>query len=149
MTQPPGFLTITADEYHLDQIGNDQPSLSAGIASILINASPKHAWTAHPKLNPDYQPREDKKFDIGKAAHRLLLEGVDSVIVVEAENWRTKAAQEAQAEARAAGLTPLLAREWEAVRAMVDAANSQLAEFSINPFPFIRDGCPEQPIFWH
>src|SRR6266545_1839137 len=146
MTQPPGFLTISANEYHLDQIGNDQPSLSAGIASILINASPKHAWTAHPKLNPDYQPREDKKFDIGTVAHALLLQGANACEVVYADDWRTKDAKEARDAIRASGRIPLLGDQWEGVKEMVDAGRSQLDEFDIDPQPFTA-GNPEQPIF--
>ena len=152
MTQPPGFLTITAAEYHSDVFGeaDRQPALSAGIASILINASPKHAWAAHPRLNPDFKPREEGKFDIGTAAHKLLLEGVENVVVVEADDWRTKAAKETRDLARASGMSPLLEREWEAVKAMVDAAREQFGAFGLDlePLPF-TEGKPEQSIMWH
>src|SRR4051812_22987943 len=108
MTQPPGFLTLTSDQYHGDLLGDGgPPTLSASIANILINASPAHARSQHPRLNPDWQREEEEKFDIGTVAHALLLQGkreADEIVeVVLADDWRTKIAKEARAEARAAG----------------------------------------------
>lgn len=148
MTQPPGFLTLTADDYHADLLGDDgPPSLSASIASILVNASPAHARAQHPRLNPDYARDEQKKFDLGRAAHQVLLEGNASVAIVEEANWTTKAAKEARGWARENGLTPLLREQWEGVEAMVAAAREQLAGFDLSPVPF-TDGRPEQTIVW-
>jgi hypothetical protein len=48
---------------------------------------------AHPKLNPQLERREDEKFDIGTAAHAIILEGFAAVEVIDAPDWRTKAAQ--------------------------------------------------------
>jgi len=62
--------------YHLDK-SNNPPSLSRSVAHILLTQTPYHAWLAHPRLNPDYMPDEDSKFDIGTATHAMLLEGVD------------------------------------------------------------------------
>lgn len=138
------LLAITAEEYHQDPC--EQPSLSASIAHILCSSSPAHARMAHPRLNPDYRSREAAHFDLGTAAHALLLEGREAVEVVDADDWRTKAAKEARDEARAAGRVPLLAAQWDEVQAMVDAAAAQLVEMIAEPL-FVA-GKPEQPIAW-
>lgn len=134
-------LELDSAAYHADDTG-DTPTLSASIAQLLITRSPAHAKAAHPKLNPDYERETESKWDIGTAAHSLLLEGIENVHIVQADNWRTKAAQEERDEARANGRVPLLANQWDRVRRMVDAANRQLDNQHLNPRPF-TDGTPE------
>lgn len=115
-------------EYLADQTGNP-PSLSASIAKVLLQQSPLHAWHAHPRLNPNYKSEEKAEFDYGTAAHALLLEGDETgLVVVQADDWRTKAAREARDAARADGKTPLLERQLGKVKAMVFAAHAALAK---------------------
>lgn len=142
-----GIHTLSAADYHRDLIDDKRPSLSASIAHILTTSSPKHAWTAHPKLNPDWQPREEEKFDIGKAAHALLLEGEAAVRVIPFDDWRTNAAKDEREAARAEGRIPLLAKHWEGVEAMRAAAYGQLEGLDVQPTLF-TDGKPEQTLVW-
>lgn len=142
-----GLLDIPADAYHRDDLGNEQPSLSSSIAHTLITQSPAHAKAAHPKLNPNYQREEKEVYDIGTAAHRLLLEGVAGCQVIEADDWRTKAAKEERDAARESGKLPLLAKHWDAVCAMVDATRAQLDRVECDP-PLFVDGKPEQTLVW-
>lgn len=139
----PGIHDIPATAYHADPC--DQPSLSASLACVLLNASPLHAWTNHPKLNPNYQSDYDPKFSLGTVAHALLLEGRETVHVVHADSWRTKDAQAMRDHAVAEGKTPMLAKDWDAVQEMVLAAKLQLDR--LNPRPF-TNGKPEQTIVW-
>ena len=44
----PGFHAITAAQYHADPC--EPLSLSSSTAWTLLNKSPKHAWSEHPKL---------------------------------------------------------------------------------------------------
>src|SRR4029077_4574623 len=113
----PGLQHLRSEAYQADPC--PVASLSAGIVDLLIRESPLHAWHAHPKLNPDYQPQVDSRFDIGTAAHALLFEGMDNAVIVEADDWRTKAARETGDAIRAAGKLPLLARHHAAVEEMV------------------------------
>ena len=140
-----GIYTLAADAYHADPC--DTPSLSASIARILCVDTPIHAWTQHPRLNPDYQPEEAEKFDIGTAAHALLLQGDEIAEVLEFTDWRTNAAKDARDEARANGRLPLLAKNWQQVRRMVEAARIQLQGVDANPVPF-TGGQPEQTLVW-
>lgn len=140
-----GVHTIDAKTYHADPC--ELPSLTASIANVLVTRAPIHAWTQHPRLNPDYENEESERFDIGTAAHALLLEGSTAVEVVAAKDWRTNGAQDARAEARAAGRLPLLEKHWSGVQAMVEAARIQLRALHDPPTPF-TDGQPEQTLVW-
>lgn len=140
-----GIHDITANAYHEDPA---PPSLSASIAHLLCSRSPRHAWAAHPRLNPDFKPVERASFDVGTVAHAALLLGDDApCYVVEASDWRTKAAQEVRDRARAEGLTPLLVHQWEEVEAMVAVVRPQLEAFDADP-PLFTDGKPEQTLIW-
>ena len=121
----PGVYDIPAEIYHADPC--PEPSLSSSVATALIDRSPRHAWQAHPRLNPVHEPDNRQDFDLGKAAHALLLEGRDVAEIVDAADYRTKAAREARDAAYAAGKTPLLAHQWQDVEAMIKAAIAQLA----------------------
>lgn len=145
MIDKPGIYTMTADTYHADPAPT--PSLSASIARVLLADSPRHAWWQHPRLNPAYQPEEDERFDIGTAAHAYLLEGASGFVIIEASDFRSKAAKEARGDARAAGKVPLLAERWADVQAMAEAARAQLAEHEDPPIP-LSNGAPEQTLLW-
>lgn len=129
----PGFhLAVPSGAYHADPCV--AASLSSSVMQILLRESPRKAWFAHPKLNPAFKEDQEGKFDMGTAAHAVLLENDASrIAIVEADDWRTKVAQQQREAARAAGKTPLLARHYAAVRKMVDAAlafieTSEIAE---------------------
>jgi hypothetical protein len=99
------------------------------------------------EAEPALERREDEKFDIGTAAHAILLEGYAAVEVVHADNWRTKVAQKSRDEARAAGRIPLLESVLADVEAMVAAARAQLEQHAADP-PLFTDGKPEQTLVW-
>lgn len=110
------------------------PSLSSSIAGIILRESACKAWFQHPRLNPNYVKHEAQQFDIGTAAHAMLLEGANVIEVCEFADWRTNAAKEKREAARAAGKIPLLTRHRDDVVAMVSAAeafieHSEIAEY--------------------
>lgn len=138
-------LEVSAEAYH--QGVDDTPRLSASIAHLLCSRSPLHAWTAHPKLNPNYVSTDEAKFDVGKVAHAVLLEGRDIVYVVHAENWRKRETQEERTYARSIGKVPLLAIHRDEVDEMVNAVVKQLARHAAEP-PLFSAGKPEQTLLW-
>lgn len=145
-TATKSILAISAEDYHADPA--PVPSLSATIASILCSQSPAHAWVAHPKLNPDYQPVDKPSFDLGRIVHQLLLEGhTDDLVVINAANFRTKAAQEERDAAYAAGKSPILFGDVSRVQAMVDAIGERLSNHQADP-PLFTDGKSEQTLMW-
>lgn len=56
-----------------------------------------------------FSPEKKKEYDLGNAAHAFALgKDGDRLVLVDADSWRTKAAQEARDDAYAGGKTPLL-----------------------------------------
>jgi len=80
IASPGIFADISANDYHADPCPT--PSFTQSIAKLILDRSPRHAWAAHPRLNPKWVPDEDTKFNIGNTAHlRLLGRGKEIVIV--------------------------------------------------------------------
>lgn len=125
MAIEPGFhYDIPDADYHRDPC--EEPSLSSGVARLLIERSPLHAWTAHPRLNPRFVPEEAKAMDFGSAAHALILGRGSEIAVIDADSFRTKAAQEARDAARSEGRTPILAADYARAKEMARAFHDQL-----------------------
>ncbi len=121
----PGIhLDIASADYFADPC--ESPSLTQSIASVLLDRSPRHAALRHPRLNPAWKPHEDTKFNIGNAAHKLLIGRGKELVVVEADDWRTKAAKEQRDEAHAAGKVAILEHQFRTASTMADAFREQI-----------------------
>jgi hypothetical protein len=146
----PGIYTIPADEYHRDP--TPEPSLSASIAHLLVKKTPAHARWAHPRLNPDYERTEKAIFDLGNMAHAVLLENTyERIVVVEADSWRTKLAQEERDEARDRGFTPVLRKDYDRLTLAIDAIRKQISTRNLSTDydpPLFSNGGAEQTIVW-
>lgn len=132
---------LSIKDYVADKTGGTVPSLSSHIAHVLLTRSPLHAWMKHPRLNPNWRPDEDEKFDLGTAAHAVLLENKrDLIAVVNAKDWRTNAAKEARDLTRKDGKIPLLPEDAAAVEAMASVARRAIERSSaIGPREFIAE----------
>ncbi len=123
--EKPGiYPNISEADYRADPCPT--PSLTQSLCKILVERSPKHAWTECPRLNPNYQADNDTKFDIGNVAHRLILGRGKEIEVVQFDDWRKKAAQDAREEAATLGKIAVLQHQFEQATEMVAAAWSQL-----------------------
>lgn len=130
----------------------------------LIDAMPELTYHAHPALSSSGAKRiiqtcpavfkyerdngrpEKRAFDFGHAAHGLVLGVGEPLVVVDAEDWRSKAAREERDAAYAAGQVPILASEYATVQAMADAITRHPLASAL----FDRDnGSAERSIFWH
>ena len=140
------LLDVPAETYHADQLG-ERPTLSCSILKILLNASPAHAKAAHPRLNPNYEKRDDSKFDLGTAAHAVFFEGQANMRVIFANDWRSKSAQEERDEARAFGQIPLLDKDAQRCEQIVEALTDQIADVNAQP-PLFDGGKAEQTLLW-
>jgi PDDEXK-like domain of unknown function (DUF3799) len=141
----PGIYDIPMAEYLADPVAAG-PSLSASTIHTLLAQSPRHAWTAHPRLNPAYQAEEREAFDLGTAAHAFLLEGDDAFTLLPYPDYRTRAARDQRDEARRAGKVPLLENRWADVVAMATQAWRQIG---LHPRPRpLSDGRPERTLVW-
>lgn len=142
----PGLYDISNEDYHADPC--PEPSLSSSIAKKMMNQTARHAWLSHPRLNPDYEPENKKAFDLGTAAHELLLEQPDKpkIDVLDFSSFQTKAAQTARDASYEAGRTPLLTKNYEEVQAMVKACRAQLLRHEEKGA--FTNGKPEQTLIW-
>lgn len=142
------YATMSAADYFADPC--PQPSLTQSIAKIILDQSPLHAWHAHPRLNPNFCSDEGeytKPRAIGNASHRIVLgrgktletvrvpkrEKVgnkyvvcDPVVLVDADDFKTDAAQQERDRIAAAGNVPMLRKHLDAAQAIGDAARRQL-----------------------
>lgn len=141
-----GIYDLPAAVYHADPC--PEPSLSSSIAKMLCLESAVHARHAHPRLNPAAADENGEHFDIGTAAHALLLEGSTTIAIIDAKDYRTNVAKAARDAAYADGLTPLLAGRWADVQALVGSAREQLAQHTDGGAEMFLDGKPEQTLVW-
>lgn len=141
-----GIIAVSEDQYHADPC--QTASLSSSIAKILVNESPLHAWTAHPRLNKNYVREEKEIFDLGTVAHALMLQGINVALVFDVDDWRTKEARLARTEARKEGRIPILRKHWARVQEMVQAGKYQIAAHREASDAFTDTGKSEQTITW-
>lgn len=138
-TFTPGVHIMDEATYHGDPA--PAPSLSSTLARLILAKSPLHAWTAHPRLNPQWEPVEKKTFDIGRAAHRAVLgRGADFVayppeLLASNGAASTKEAKAWAEEQRAEGRTVLKSDEVDQIGDMADAVQRQLAAMGIKLDP--------------
>ncbi|MBZ4284016.1 hypothetical protein LAJ55_14510, partial [Streptococcus pneumoniae] len=83
---------------------------------------------AHPRLNPEYKADDHKDYDVGSAAHALLLEGLRPFEIISAKDFRTDAAKAARDAAYAAGKIPLLEKQLAPIEEMIIAARRQIED---------------------
>lgn len=129
------------------------PALSASGAKKLLPPSCPALF----KWERDNGQPPRRVFDFGHAAHaKVLGVGAELVVVqkttkdgarVDADDFRTKSAQEHAEAIRAEGKVPLLAHEVAQVDAM--AAELRRHPFASVLFDPARGGKPEQSLFWH
>lgn len=135
----PGVYDIPNDVYHADPVKGGSLSVS-GARRLLPPSCP-----AKFKYEREHGRKPKREFELGHAAHKLVLGVGEEIVVIDAANYKTKAAQEAQAAARAEGKVPLLQAEHEVVKAMAAALRrDELAAALLEP----GTGLPEQSLFW-
>jgi hypothetical protein len=120
MNEPGIYDGISPERYHALR------ALSASGCKTLIDECPAVFWHEH--MAPQEQDEDESRFDIGTAAHLLYLEPEQFAArsaVIEADSYRTGAAREARAAARAAGKVPLLEHQLALV---MDMRTALLAE---------------------
>jgi hypothetical protein len=140
----PGVYDLTETAYHSDPVA--VPSFSRSIAKILCEASPAHAYCAHPRLGA--QPTEDEPEaiearDVGTAAHAAFLRGESVVVRIEHDSYKSKVAKQARDEALAAGLVPLKRAKHDNMLRMVDRLEAYRSRTGL-----FTKGKPEQTLIW-
>lgn len=136
----PGVYDFDDHAYQSDPCKEISLRSSTAYKLVERGSTPMHAWVGCSRLNPDWSEETKKEFDIGKAAHELLLGKGAGYAIVHHPDYRKKVAQDERDAIRAAGKVPLLESEAADVRAMVKAANRQIGELieagTIDASPF-------------
>ncbi|MBY4571219.1 hypothetical protein ACN95_14460 [Gordonia sihwensis] len=124
---------LDENSYH-----GDLTTLSSTGARALATRTP--AEFRHEQLNG----RPDKKeFDFGHLVHKMILGKGADIRVIEADDWRTKAAREKRDAAREAGEVPVLEKEWRRAERVVESF--RLHETAAG---LISGGAPEVSLYW-
>lgn len=133
----PGVYNLPPEVYHADPA--PVPSLSStGARRLLPPSCP--AKFAYEREHGSPTKRE---LDLGKAAHHLVLGVGPELVTINADNYRTNAAQAKRDEAHATGAVPLLAHELEQVQQMAAAIRAHPTAAGL-----LGQGRPEQALFW-
>ena len=140
-----GIYDLSPEAYHADPC--PVPSLSCSIAKKLLRQSPMHAHYAHPRLGGGSFKGDSQAMDDGTILHTLLLGKGGDIAVIDADDFRTKAAKEAREIARAEGKTPVLAHKMEALEATAAAARRQIMAHPAARALF-EPGRAEQAMIW-
>lgn len=143
ITKPGFYDGIDAEDYH----GNicDAPSLSSSGARTIVGVCPQRFWFDS-YLNPAFIPKFSKNFDIGHAGHYMMLEEdkfSEKVVLIDAPDWRTKAAKAARQEAYDTHRVPLLTKDLGPIQAM----RKTLFSHSLAGEVFKRSGIAERSMF--
>jgi hypothetical protein len=138
VTEPCVVADMPEGVYHADPVPGG--SLSSGGARTLLKPGGP-ARFAYERHNP--RTSSTKAFDLGHAAHTLVLGIGTGIHTVHAKDWKTKAAQEQRAEAYAAGQVPVLEADVDRVKAMVDAIRAHPLAGGM-----LHTGQAEQSAFW-
>lgn len=122
----------------LDEIAyHSGPELSSTGAKTILRAPALYQWQQE-------HPYHSDTFDLGNVVHGLVLGAGWPVVVVEADSWRSKAAQDERRVAREAGRVAILLAEYQRAVAMADAVGSHPIAGPL----FKGDGQSEVSAFW-
>lgn len=122
------------------------PSLTQSACKLLIERSPRHAWEASPRLNPQFEADDDTKFDVGNVAHRLVLGRGKDFAIVKAADWRTKAARDEREILAKHGKIGILEHQFDQAVELHLAARKQLDQHQ--DADAFTEGAAEVMIAW-
>lgn len=135
----PGVYDMPADDYHRDPVPGGSLS-SSGARLLLPPGCP--ALFAYDRAHPK-PPR--KVFELGHAAHKLVLGVGPELVLVDRDRWDTDKVKAEVAAIRAAGNVPLKHAEYDQVHEMAAVLRAHpIASALLRP----GSGRPEQSLFW-
>ncbi|HET8681267.1 MAG TPA: PD-(D/E)XK nuclease-like domain-containing protein [Micromonosporaceae bacterium] len=135
----PGVYDIPAETYHADPVPGGSLSASGARRLLPPSCPARYRWWA------DHHEPPRREYDLGHAAHTLILGAGPQLVVVDAGDWRTKAARQARDDAHAAGHVPLLTADHDTVQAMATALRGHpVAAALLDPARM----WPEQTLIW-
>jgi len=130
------YANVPAHVYHADPAF--APSLSSTLARVLLNDSPAHVYAQHPRLNPNYTPKEStRSMNTGSLAHALIAEpeGRGVVEIGHFPDFKSAAAKAWRDEVKASGKLPILEKDFLDAQPIADSVRRHAAAGCTNdPF---------------
>lgn len=121
------------------------PRLSYSIAKVLLNRSVKHAWQAHRLLGGGDGQESSAEMELGSMVEALMgLGEVDRLVMVDAEDWRTKEAKAQRDAIRAQGKIAVLAKKYGEAFTIAEQLKLSLAAKGIS-----LDGEQQKRLEWN
>lgn len=131
---------VNAIAYH-SYIWPREAALSAGLAIDLIGYGPAEAWSSMMRNYDDlYSEQTRRRLELGTAFHMAVLEPdrvPSDIVLIDAADYKGKAAREARDIARSHGLIPLLPKEYDTLTPAVAALRNRIDGI---PFRTAPDG---------
>lgn len=127
---------LSAEDYHADR---------ASISSTGLRKLLNPGCSAQFKYDLDNPTAPKREFDLGHAAHLLVLGEGPELEVIDYPDWKKVAARELRDAAYAEGKTPLLTKDHEQVQEMAAAIRQHPVA---GPLFAPGSGTAEQSIFW-
>lgn len=135
ITEPGLYPDVDEDWYHADPVTGG--SLSVSGAKLLLQAPAKYDYARH------HPHKSTKAMDLGTTVHGLVLGKGADIAVCYYDDWRTKAAREAREDATAAGMIPMLAKDWQEASAIAKAVKEHSTAGGL-----FTQGDAEVSMFW-
>lgn len=126
--------------------GSPPHVLSKTSAHLLLTRSPLHARLRklrQAEEDDDETEDEKKTKETGTILHALLLRAGKKIVMLDYENFRTKAAQQAKKDVRESGAVPVLRHKEPIYTVAADRIRRRLEEMGI-----VLDGQSEQGMSW-
>lgn len=135
----PGVYDIPNDEYRADPVPGGSLS-NSGAKKLLPPSCP-----AKFRYERDHPPAPKTVFEVGHAAHKLILGDGPELVLVDRDRWDTKDCKAEVAAIRDRGAVPLKRADYEAVHGMAAALRAHpYAAALFDP----ASGQPERSLFW-
>jgi hypothetical protein len=138
ITAPGMFFDVPCEAYFADPA--PAPSLNNSLIDTLLYQTPLHVAAKHPRLNggEEIVRKETDAMCLGSVVHRLALGAGKDYSVIDAENYKTKAAREERDAAAAIGKVPILGHAYETAAAMAPRIRAHLDELLFGE-PFLAE----------
>lgn len=122
--------SISIDDYVFDRLC-ETPTLSSSVANTILDRSLAHARLQHARFNPAIALEQEfsRPANLGTAVHAMVFGGAH-IVVIDADSYKPKEAQNLRDRTLIEGGVPLLREEHMRASAIADVAGKAVADLS-------------------
>lgn len=139
------FLSVSHSDYCADPA--PLPSVSSSLVSKILDLSPMHARSEHPRFAERRDDDEDdssEAMDRGSILDCLIFGNGPEIVKIDADSFRTNVAKVARDDARARGAIPVIASKHGMYVAVAEAMKSRLSDAGID----LSEGYSQVTMLW-